>query len=519
MGFPGGDVKDERAKAEDESEVPSALGRADARRNRESILVAAHAELCRSADASMDRIAATAGVSRSTLYRHFPSRDDLLAAVKGRKATGAAGPSEESGARDARLLRGGGGEGFVLAAPPGASDLKDAGLAEVRPPGQLGRAAPLVVDATHVLNEVPPHLVPEQIVAEAGRIAGVPVALYVIDVDGAYLRRLAGSDEFPPALEGPLAVGPEIAPDALPDLYDRLEAALPDCHPYPMWLRGRAIGVLIAVRRPRESLADIARQGTAALELANLYTDDLEVARRRVSLSAAAEVQVNLLPPRNAQVAGGELAGSLLPSYKVGGDWFDYAENRDGTWLAVADTVGSGVSAAALSAVAFGALRAARRSASGLEEAVAAMDGAVRELDARNFHLAAVVARWHAPSSTFGWIACGEAAPLLIYPDASYQLLRARRYPPLGRTRAGRAFERRERRLHPGERIVLCSGGVPERKTTGGGELGLDGLAAAVKAMGNRSAAATARAIQEAVATASEDPLEEDAAVVVLAVH
>jgi hypothetical protein len=37
--------------------------------------------------------------------------------------------------------------------------------------------------------------------------------------------------------------------------------------------------------------------------------------------------------------------------------------------------------------------------------------------------------------------------------------------------------------------------------------------------MGDRSAAATARAIQEAVATASDDPLEEDAAVVVLAVR
>jgi len=286
-----------------------------------------------------------------------------------------------------------------------------------------------------------------------------------------------------------------------------------------MWLRGRAIGVLLAVRRPRESLGEIARQGTAALEIAGLYTDAFEVARRRRTTSAAAEVQLNLLPPRHARVAGGELAGSLLPTYEVGGDWFDYVENRDGTWLAIAETSGNGLSAAAFTSVGLGALRAARRRGAGLEDAVGDMDQAVRLVGGRNFHMSAVVAHWHAPSSTFSWVSCGQIAPLLWAPEGRYEQLGGRGYGPLGRSRAQRAFERRKRRLRPDERIILYTSGVTDRTTAEGGTLGLDGIAAAVAQMQDRSAAATTRNIQEAVAQASEEALTHDAAVVVLAVH
>ena len=56
--------------------------RADAQRNRERILeVAKQVFTRRGAEASMDEIAKRAKIGPGTLYRHFPSRDDLLAAV------------------------------------------------------------------------------------------------------------------------------------------------------------------------------------------------------------------------------------------------------------------------------------------------------------------------------------------------------------------------------------------------------------------------------------------------------
>ncbi|MFG2496923.1 TetR/AcrR family transcriptional regulator [Streptomyces sp. NPDC048441] len=55
--------------------------RADARRSRASILDAAVQLLNAEPDASMEGIAKAAGVTRQTVYAHFPSREQLLTAV------------------------------------------------------------------------------------------------------------------------------------------------------------------------------------------------------------------------------------------------------------------------------------------------------------------------------------------------------------------------------------------------------------------------------------------------------
>jgi AcrR family transcriptional regulator len=63
-------------------EVLDRKPRLDAQRNRERILEAAKQEFTRSgANASLEEIAKKAGVGPGTLYRHFPTREDLLEAV------------------------------------------------------------------------------------------------------------------------------------------------------------------------------------------------------------------------------------------------------------------------------------------------------------------------------------------------------------------------------------------------------------------------------------------------------
>ena len=56
--------------------------RRDAQRNRERVLEVAKQEFTRSgAQASLEEIATKAGVGPGTLYRHFPTREELLVAV------------------------------------------------------------------------------------------------------------------------------------------------------------------------------------------------------------------------------------------------------------------------------------------------------------------------------------------------------------------------------------------------------------------------------------------------------
>jgi serine phosphatase RsbU (regulator of sigma subunit) len=388
-----------------------------------------------------------------------------------------------------------------------------------RAPGRLGREAPLPLEVTHILDEVPPHLVPEQLVAEARRAAGVAVALYVVDIDGSQLVRIAGSEDFPAELEAPPALGPEIVPEGLPAFQTRLRQRLPGCVAEPLWLRGRVMALLLCVGTPVTPLDDIAKQGAAALELANAYTDFIEAARRRKPPTPAAEIQQNLFPPRIARISGGQLAGGLLPTYEVGGDWFDFVENRDGAWLAIADAAGNGPTAAGLGATALGALRSARRSGHDLEQALQAMHETVRRLGNRDFEVTALVARWRAATRTFTWVNCGHPPAYLVEVDGTVGQLEGPEHPPLGSRDEEPTFSTTERQLATGERLILVTDGIMERRTEGGGRFGVEGIRRALAEVESPTAAATAMAILQAVSNSWREPLEDDGTVVVLSVE
>jgi serine phosphatase RsbU (regulator of sigma subunit) len=376
----------------------------------------------------------------------------------------------------------------------------------------------MALEVTRVLDEVPPHLVADQLVAEARRAGRVAAALYVIDIDGSHLLRLAGTEEFPERIEAPPALGPEIVAEGLPGFYAGLEHRLPGCHAEPLWLRGRVTGLLLCMGTPVASLADIAKQGAAALDLADDYSDFIAAARRRKPTTPAAEIQQNLFPPRIARVAGAQLAGTLLPTYAVGGDWFDFVENRDGAWLAIADAAGNGPTAAGLGAATLGALRAARRAGGSVEHALELMHETVCALDNDAFYVTAIVARWHAATATFRWINCGHPPALVVGTDGELAELSTPTHDPLGAGPAQRHFEVGERRLSPGERLVMVTDGVVERRLENGSTFGLDGLRAAIADAQYPTAAYTALAIQDAVTECWREPLEDDATVLVMAV-
>ena len=458
--------------------------------SRERILQAA-AALPGDRRLSMIEVAAAAGVGRSTLYRHFPSRQALERALQRRRAETPA---------------------------PAPDPTRRVTTMPFRAAGRLGREAPLPLEVTHILDEVPPHLVPEQLVAEARRAAGVAVALYVVDIDGSQLVRIAGSEDFPAELDAPPALGPEIVPEGLPAFQTRLRQRLPGCVAEPLWLRGRVMALLLCVGTPVTPLDDIAKQGAAALELANAYTDFIEAARRRKPPTPAAEIQQNLFPPRIARISGGQLAGGLLPTYEVGGDWFDFVENRDGAWFAIADAAGNGPTAAGLGAAALGALRSARRSGHDLEDALQAMHETVRRLGNRDFEVTALVARWRAATRTFTWVNCGHPPAYSVDVDGNLAELECPEHPPLGSPDAEPIFSATERQLAAGERLILVTDGIMERRTEGGGRFGVEGIRRALSEVESPTAAATAMAILQAVSDSWKEPLEDDGTVVVLSV-
>src|ERR1700712_3443371 len=201
------------AMANDKPDQPPRKQRRDAALNQTRLIAAARQMLAVEPQVSMEAIAEAAGLGRSAIYRHFPTRRHLIEAVR-RQAI------DDATAVDDDYLR---------------------------PPGELANITPSLLSVPDVLNKVPPFQIGLQIIAEAQRVRGVSsAALYLVDLEGRFLRRLAGADTFPPEFPIEQAVGPEIPREAVAALRSSIERELPGANAAPLYLRGRAIGVLLA---------------------------------------------------------------------------------------------------------------------------------------------------------------------------------------------------------------------------------------------------------------------------------
>jgi serine phosphatase RsbU (regulator of sigma subunit) len=412
-------------------------------------------------------VAARAGLARATVYRHFATIGELAAAAAPLVAT--------------------------------------TGTDRVAHPGPF--------DVPTMLEHVTPHQVVEAIVAEARRQSSAgPIGLYLVDIDGTRLLRATGDEQLPEELPVPSAVGPEIPIEQLEQLHDAILAILPTATVAPMVIRDRAVGALVGldVADPA-ALQALARHAAVAVVVNDRFTDVVRRARRRRATTPSAETQQLLLPPRVARLTGLRFAGHVQPGYENGGNWFDHVENEDGAWIAAIDTLGSGERAAAISAVALGALRAERHAGSTPSAALLTMHTAVQAIGLPDIRCDAWVARWHSPSSHLFWASAGDLIPQTLRGPGTLTPLSTEAGASLGSDDFP-APAINHQRLAPGELVLLLSDGV-----TGGASAALDRaqLDAVIRSADSLEPAALVAAILHAVA--SGDAIEDDAMAVALA--
>ena len=190
-------------------------------------------------------------------------------------------------------------------------------------------------------------------------------ALYLVGPDGLALasarglRRDARGAAIPPralaGLAGPRPVA-ELPPGPLRDRLeaDRLALAV------PLAAADRMLGVLAIGERAsglafseedKDVAQTLARQALAAIENVRLQRVRDEKQRQDRELSVAREIQQSLLPARQPQLDGFEVAGESRPCFEVGGDSYDWIPLASGRLaLVVADVAGKGTPASLLMA-------------------------------------------------------------------------------------------------------------------------------------------------------------------------
>ena len=88
------------------------------------------------------------------------------------------------------------------------------------------------------------------------------------------------------------------------------------------------------------------------------------------------------------------------------------------------------------------------------------MDQIVREVGGPEFTVNALLARWNAPASRVAWIDCDGPPLMIASSDGNIQRLESQTQGALGSSERTAERQRHERRLHPGQRLILCSDGA-----------------------------------------------------------
>lgn len=315
-----------------------------------------------------------------------------------------------------------------------------------------------------VANVIPPASIAD-IVEIVARLVGASAArLYVVDYGLRSLRQLGpdGPVGEPLTIEGTVqgrvfadgttiasGEGPTVVHVPLTDGAERiglLELDFDTWEDIPLALPG-VVFVLVAVLLTKSK-----------------YSDAWVRCRRAQAMSAAAEVQWDLLPPLAATAENVSVAGILEPAYSIGGDSFDYALNHGRLDFAIVDAMGHGMSAVLMAAAAINGFRNVRREGGTLTSAYEKVDRVLIDHFGDSRYVTGQLGTLDTDSGLLRWINAGHPLPLLVRNGSFAGPLPCKPSMPMGL--GGTIVELAEVTLQKGDRVLFYTDGITESRST-----------------------------------------------------
>jgi phosphoserine phosphatase RsbU/P len=256
-----------------------------------------------------------------------------------------------------------------------------------------------------------------------------------------------------------------------------------------------------------EILRFFADAAAVSIERAMLHRQLMDQRRIEDQLRIAHEVQSRLLPGAPLRQAGYDIDGICIPSFEIGGDYFDHVELANGCLaLVIADVSGKGVPAA----LSMSAFRSIVLTHANLLLEPAKMAGRVNELlpvaTAGTAYVTCVYGVLDPAASRFSYVSCGHNPPLLLRADGDFEWLE-RGGLPLGMFTDAQ-FEPGDVRLGHGDTLVFYTDGLVECTDSTGSDFGAERLLATL----HESRHLTARGLMDRAVAAMREFTDNRAA-------
>ena len=268
-----------------------------------------------------------------------------------------------------------------------------------------------------------------------------------------------------------------------------------------------------------EILADLDLLGVfAGLAISCIATvsDIPHLRRRGRTMSLAATMQWELMPPLAATTERVSIAGVLEPAYDIAGDGFDYAINGGEVDFALFDGMGHGITSSMLTGLAVGAYRHARRQHCSVADMHSAVQQAIAGQYAGEAFATGIIGRLATGTGDLRWSCAGHPPPLLLRGRQVVAELSSDPALPFGLDTSAPAVARYT--LQPGDAVLLYTDGVVEARTPRGEEFGLDRLRDFLEreAASERPAEELLRRLVRAVLDYQSGDLRDDATLLLL---
>lgn len=287
----------------------------------------------------------------------------------------------------------------------------------------------------------------------------------------------------------------------------------------PLWNNKEIIGIIYSDRilnlerftdEDLRLLTLLANLAAVKIENAKLIEQAIEKEKMEKELALASQIQKDFLPKENPTCDNFDIAGSNIPCYQVGGDYYDFIEiDPCRLGIVVADVSGKGVSASLLMASLRAALQSEIHPLYALEKMATKLNDFVHRSSASNSFITFFFCELNRDNGDLVYINAGHNPPFILKKKGEIQRLESSGL-CLGMFPSS-TYKIDKVTLEPGDLVLMFTDGITESRSKKNEEFTEERLIDLVKKHSKLSAEKVVEKIHDALNafTKGADPMDD----------